>query len=143
MNKYVKITFLGILFSLFLIIRAYGKVVFYDPLAVYFKNDYLHTSLPKIDTWHLLMHMLYRYILNSLVSLGIIWVVFQKKEYLKFSIVFFTIAFIILIAAFVFLLRNNFADGYLLPFYVRRFIIHPLFLLLLLPAFYYQKLSKE
>jgi exosortase F-associated protein len=31
----------------------------------------------------------------------------------------------------------------LLPYYIRRFIIHPLFLLLLLPAFYYQNLSKN
>jgi exosortase F-associated protein len=61
----------------------------------------------------------------------------------KFSVVFFILAFVILIIAFAFLIRGSLESGYLLPFYIRRFIIHPLFLLLLLPAFYYQQLSKE
>ena len=54
-----------------------------------------------------------------------------------------SVAFVILITVFVILIKNNFESGYLLPFYIRRFIIHPLFLLILLPAFYYQKLSNR
>jgi exosortase F-associated protein len=68
---------------------------------------------------------------------------FERKDYLTFSGFFLMLAFMILIIVFVLLLRDDFESGYLLPFYIRRFIIHPLFLLLLLPAFYYQKLSKR
>jgi exosortase F-associated protein len=99
--------------------------------------------MPQINIWHLIVDMLFRYVLNSLVSLGVIWVLFERKDYLKFTGFFLMLAFMILIIVFVILLKGQFESGYLLPFYVRRFIIHPIFLLLLLPAFYYQKLSNR
>ncbi|WP_299060068.1 exosortase F system-associated protein [uncultured Polaribacter sp.] len=143
MNTYLKITVASLLFLMFFAVRAFASELFYDPLVVYFKNDYLYKNIENIDIWRLLVHMFYRYFLNSILSLAIIWVLFQRKEYLKFATFFFLIAFVFLIIVFVFLIKNNFETGYLLPFYIRRFIIHPLLLLLLLPAFYYQKLSKE
>jgi exosortase F-associated protein len=47
--------------------------------------------------------------------------------------------FIILVIAFIFILFYNGETNKMGLFYVRRFIIQPLFLLLFLPAFYYQK----
>ena len=143
MNKYIKIVLALILFSLLFVVRAYESQLFYDPLLEYFKNDYLYKYIYNIDIWRLTVDMLFRYSLNSLISLGIIWVFFERKDYLKFSGFFLMLAFMILIVVFVLLLRDDFESGYLLPFYIRRFIIHPIFLLLLLPAFYYQKLSNK
>lgn len=143
MNTYIKIILLVILFMILFAIRGYGNTLFYDPLIAYFKNDYLYMYLPVLETWRLVVNMLFRYTLNSLVTLAVIWVLFERKDYLKFSGFFLMFAFMVLIVAFVMLLKNDFEDGYLLPFYIRRFIIHPLFLLLLLPAFYYQKLSNK
>tara|TARA_B100000767_G_C19696565_1_gene506427 strand:- start:134 stop:565 length:432 start_codon:yes stop_codon:yes gene_type:complete len=143
MNKYIKIVLALILFSLFFVVRAFESQLFYDPLLEYFKNDYLYKPIYDMDVWRLTLNMLFRYALNSLISLGFIWVLFKRKDYLKFSGYFLILAFIVLIVIFVLLLRDNFEGGYLLLFYVRRFIIHPLFILLLLPAFYYQKISNE
>jgi exosortase F-associated protein len=143
MNKYIRIILTLILFSLLFVVRAFESQLFYDPLLEYFKNDYLYKYIYNIDIWRLTVGMLFRYTLNSLISLGLIWVMFQRKDYLKFSGFFLMLAFMILIVVFVLLLRDDFESGYLLPFYIRRFIIHPLFLLLLLPAFYYQKLSNR
>ena len=143
MNKYIRIVLAIILFSLLFVVRAFESQLFYDPLLEYFKNDYLYKYSYNIDVWRLTVDMLFRYSLNSLISLGVIWVMFERKDYLKFSGFFLMLAFMILIIVFVLLLRDDFKSGYLFPFYIRRFIIHPLFLLLLLPAFYYQKLSKR
>ncbi|ARV06690.1 exosortase F system-associated protein [Polaribacter sp. SA4-10] len=143
MNSYIKIGLLSILFLLLFVIRGYEAELFYDPLIVYFQNDYLYTKMPEISVWHLVVDMLYRYVLNSLISIGIIWVIFERKDYIKFTGFFLMLASMILIVVFVFLIRDQFESGYLLPFYIRRFIVHPLFLLLLLPAFYYQKLSNR
>ncbi len=143
MNKYLKIIFTTILFLAFFFIRAFDTQLFYDPLIDYFKNDYLYKYIYNIDIWRLTVNMFFRYSINSLISLGIIWVLFERKDYLKFSGFFLMLAFIILIVVFVTLLKDDFESGYLLPFYIRRFIIHPIFLLLLLPAFYYQKLSNR
>ena len=143
MNKYLKIALTFVLFLLFFVVRLVASKLFYDPLIEYFKNDYLYKSVNNIDVWRLLINMFYRYVLNSAISLGLIWVLFQRKDYLKFSSYFLIFAFIFLIIFFAFLVKNNFESGYLLPFYIRRFIIHPIFLLVLLPAFYYQKLSNK
>ena len=143
MSKFVRILLIVILFLLLFAIRGFASEMFYDPLIEYFKNEYLYANMPKINNWYLIIDMFYRYILNSLISLGIIWLVFKRKDYVKFSGFFLMLAFMILIVVFVLLLKDEFKSGYLLPFYIRRFIIHPLFLILLLPMFYFQKLSKR
>ena len=143
MNKYLKIVIVFILFILLFLVRALESKLFYDPLIEYFKNDYLYTSIKDVDVSKLLVNMFFRFTINSLLSLGVIWFLFLRKDLLKFSAIFLAIAFLVLIIIFAFLIQNDFKTGYLLPFYIRRFIIHPIFLLLLLPAFYYQKLSKK
>ena len=132
-----------LLVSLLFVIRAFESDLFYDPLIVYFQNDYLYTKMPEVDLWKLVVDVLFRYTLNSLITIGVIQLVFEKKRFVKFTGFFLMLAFMLLIVVFIFLVRNEFEQGYLFPFYVRRFLIHPLFLLLLLPAFYYQKLNKN
>lgn len=143
MNKYLKIVFLLIAFLFLFLIRGFSKELFYDPLIVYFKNDYLYGNIPEIDSLRLIKDMCFRYFLNSIISIAIIWLLFLRKDYVKFTVYFYAIAFVMLITTFAFLLKDQFESGYLLPFYIRRFIIHPLFLLILLPAFYFQKLSNK
>jgi len=139
MKYLVKIVFSLIFMCLLFLIRAFETTLFYDPLIDYFQNDYLHQKIDDIDSWRLLVNLFCRYLLNSTISLGLIWVLFKRQDYVKFSGVFFVLAFVILIIAFLFLLKDNFQGGYLLLFYVRRFIIHPLFLLLLVPLFFLSK----
>mgnify|MGYP005620209945 CR=1 FL=1 len=143
MKSYKKILLSIFLSLLFFIIRAYETFFFYDPLIAYFKNDYLYKYIENIDLWRLTLNMLFRYLLNSTISLGLIWVLFERKDYFKFSLFFFVFAITPLVLGFNFLIKDGLEGGYLLVFYTRRFIIHPIFLLLLLPAFYYQNLSKN
>jgi exosortase F-associated protein len=143
MKKILRILAIILLFSLLFLVRAFEADLFYDPLIIYFQNDYLYQQIPDIDSWRLIVNMLWRYILNSFISLGIIYLVFRKKNFVKFSAFFLMVAFMILIFFYGILLRTNFEDGYLFPFYIRRFIIHPVFLFLLLPAFYIQKKQKK
>ena len=143
MNKYVKIILISTLVLLLFLVRAFATELFYDPLIAYFQNDYLYSKMPEINLWRLIVNMFFRYVLNALLTLGIIWTLFERKDYLKFTGFFLMLAFIILIVFFVLLIRDKFEFGYLLPFYIRRFIIQPLFLLIILPAFYYQKLSNR
>ena len=143
MYKIINVMFASLLFALLFLVRAFEADLFYDPLIKYFQNDYLYTQIPTINRWQLVVDLLLRYSLNSLISLAVIYVLFKSKDYVKFAGFFLMFIFIILIIFFVILLRDNFENGYILPFYIRRFIIHPILLFLLLPAFYYQKLSKK
>jgi exosortase F-associated protein len=137
-NRIIKIGLIGLLFVALIAVR-YFESFFYDPLQTYFEYNYLHHSLPEINKAKLFLHIFIRYTLNSFISILIIWVAFQKKSYLSFTAYFYTVAFLLLIITFWVTLSTHFKNYYLFGFYVRRFLIHPIFVLLLLPAFYYQR----
>ena len=141
MSRSVRIIITIVLFGLLFLVRAFETHLFYDPLIVYFQNDYLYKSIPEVNSWKLVVDMLFRYTLNSVISIGIIYMIFQKKRYVKFAGFLLMMSFMIMIVIFSLLLRSDFESGYLFPFYIRRFIVHPIFLLILLPAFYYHKRS--
>lgn len=141
MSRSLRIVITFVLFGLLFLVRAYETDLFYDPLILYFQNDYLYKTIPEIDSWHLVVDMLFRYTLNSVVTIGIIYMIFKKKRYVKFAGFLLMFSFMIMIVIFSLLLRADFESGYLFPFYIRRFIVHPVFLLILLPAFYYHKRS--
>ncbi len=142
MKKLRKTILLVFLFGLFFVVRAFQESLFYDPLIAYYQNDYLYTAPPAVDSLKLLVHMGFRYLINTLVSLSILWVLFKNTTILRFSVFFYLFAFFVLIAVFWGLLVTQFSVGYLLPFYVRRFLIHPLFLFIVLPLFYLQLRSQ-
>lgn len=139
MNRFQRIILIAILIGILALIRGVAADFFYDPLIDFFKNDYLNSTLPKLDTLNLFINILIRYSLNSLVSLAIIYLVFLKRDIVIFSIWIFLVGFFVFIIPYFFIITNYNTESYLLLFYVRRFLIQPILLLLLLPAFYYQK----
>ena len=138
MNKIVRIILIGILFLLLILVRAFAPQLFYDPLTEYFKNDYLHKAIPEFDIFKLFSNLFLRYLLNTLISIGIIYLFYKSKRYLTFSVLFYSVAFLILSLLLYIILNTDFTSSHLPLFYTRRFLIHPIFVLILLPAFYYQ-----
>ena len=143
MKKFLKYSVVFFLFVLLVLVRAFEADLFYDPLIEYFKNSYLYQEIPEINTWKLIGDISFRYVLNALISLAIIYVIFKKNRYLKFAGYFYLVAFLLLILIFTLLLQDDFKSGYLFPFYIRRFLIHPLFILILLPTFFYQRIQSK
>jgi exosortase F-associated protein len=145
MKRSVRFILLVVLFSLFFLVRGFSAKLFYDPFIDFFKNDYLAEGVfPDYKTSRLFIDILFRYLLNTVVSLGAIYVFFQKKALVFFSIKLYSILFLVLMFIYFLLLKTEFSSGYLLAFYVRRMLIHPVILIILLPAFYFQyKLKKN
>lgn len=132
-------TFLGLLLVLLLaLIREFETQLFYDPFLPFFKNDFTNMPLPSYDPFQLFFGLLFRFGLNSLLSLALLYVFFEDKAMVKFSGVLFVAFFVLLIVALFWLLSFQ-NPNYLLLFYVRRFLIQPIFILLFIPGFYYQK----
>lgn len=143
MRKSVRIGLIMMLFLMLILIRALVQPYFYDPLLDYFKHDYLNASIPELNFGAYFLNIFYRYFLNTVISLAIIYLVFNDKKALYFSIKFYILLFVVLSLMLFILLKFNVTQGYLLTFYVRRFLIQPLFVFLLLPAFYYQRLFEK
>jgi exosortase F-associated protein len=135
--------FLGLLLVLGLVlIRAFESVLFYDPFLSYFKGDYQVMPFPEYNSFYLLLGLLYRYSLNSVLSLGLIFLIFKKMHLIKFTVFLYLFFFIVLIVLFFILLNYYGAHSSWLLFYIRRFLIQPIFGLLFIPALYYQMLNK-
>jgi len=143
MNKVVRWILIGALFLLLIAIRGFIAPHFYDPLNDYFKSDFLNKPIPTIEYCNYFLNLFLRYCLNSLVSLAIIHLIFQHKKTLIFSFKFFVLAFLLLSIYLFAILKFQITDGYILIFYVRRFLIQPLFVFILIPAFYYQKIQNK
>ena len=83
-----------------------------------------------------------RFLLNTIISLTILYVAFRNWSIIKFASLIFTAFFVVLFPLFVYLMQNVTPDDYLAAFYVRRFLAHPVLILILLPAFFYYRLQK-
>ncbi len=140
MKRKFQILLIVLLFTLLIAVRVFVQPYFYDPLIEYFKNDYLHTEIPNLDFSKFFLNVFYRYTLNTIISLVIIYLFFNNLKIVFFSIKFYIIAFVIFSLSLFVFLKLDF--DYKLVFYTRRFLIQPLFVFLLLPAFYYQQLKK-
>ncbi|CAC9974005.1 exosortase F system-associated membrane protein [Flavobacterium panici] len=119
------------------IIRAFENRLFYDPFLDYFEKDFNNIQLPQVDSLKLFLNLLLRFVLNTALSLILIYTLFRDKGILIFSSILYAFFSVVLFAMF-FIIVEYFPEKSWLLFYVRRFIIQPIFVLLFIPAFYYQ-----
>lgn len=143
MNKKVKWIVVALLVICLALVRAFEDRLFYDPFSAYFKNDYLNLEFPDFETWRLFASMTLRYLLNTVFSLAIIQVLFEDFPLTQFAAVLYAVFFTILICAFFAIINWGEEHQHFVLFYVRRFLIQPLLVLLFVPAFYYQRLKSQ
>lgn len=135
--------FLIAFFLLLLIgVRAFEHQLFYDPFLLFFKSNYQNQALPEFNGLKLFVGLFFRYGWNAFFSLVIIYLLFKDKKMLIFSVWLYVFFFIFLCSIFFGMLIFKEHPNYLVLFYVRRFLIQPLFLVLFVPAFYYQRKTK-
>lgn len=136
-----KIDFVQTIFLVALLasVRAFEQDLFYDPFLEYFRRDYLYKAFPDYNSVQLYLNLIFRYILNSAISLLILKVLFHKKAYIKLAAVLYLASLILLLIAFWVAVNYSDYSNYQYLFYIRRFLIQPLLLILFIPAFYYQK----
>lgn len=119
-------------------IRTFESQLFYDPFLDYFESDFKNFPFPEVDVLKLFCGLFFRYFLNTIFSLILIYALFLDQEILKFS-TFMYVFFLVLLFGMFFIILNYLPKANWLLFYVRRFIIQPIFVLLFIPAFCYQQ----
>lgn len=126
---------------LLVLIRAFENQLFYDPFLDFFKRDFTNLKLPNFNSTQLFLGLLFRYTLNTAISIGIIYVFFKDMTMIKFAFVLYYFFFMILIAAFFFVIYLAKENSNWVLFYVRRFLIQPIFVLLFVPGFLLSKVK--
>ncbi len=104
MNKVIKIGLVLFLTMLLILIRFFESNLFYDPLYLYFKSDYSNLPISEIETLRFAGNITLRYVMNTTISLVILWVLFKSRSIIKLSSILYFVFFIILLSIFCFLL---------------------------------------
>ena len=77
----------GVFLLLLLIaIRAFENTIFYDPFLVYFKSGYSNLPLPQTNPIKLFLSLGFRFYLNSMISLALLYVIFKDNKIINFLI---------------------------------------------------------
>ena len=139
LNNKTKVFILGSLVLFLALIRIVEKSLFYDPYLDYFKSDFINLTLPIVDKLKLFLNLLFRYSLNTIVSIAFIQIAFKDINFSKFVSALYVLLFIVLIIVFYFVLAFYAEENKMTLFYIRRFLIQPLFLLLFIPGYLIQK----
>ena len=129
----------GVLIFALILVRAFETKLFYDPFIEFFHGEIQNKPLPNYDGFKLFFGLFFRYLINSLITISIIYFLFKETSIVKLSSFLLLVFFGVLISALFLILNFSSQPDYLYVFYIRRFLIQPLFLILFVPAFYYQR----
>lgn len=139
LNNKFRLFILGSLVLFLALIRIVEESLFYDPYLDYFKSDFINLPLPIVNKLHLFLSLLFRYSLNTIVSIAFIQIAFKDINFTKFVSALYVFLFIVLIVVFYFVIAFYEEENKMTLFYIRRFLIQPLFLLLFIPGYLIQK----
>lgn len=120
-------------------VRILEDQIFYDPFLNYFHEANKSISFPEFEWGKLIISHVFRFLLNLFFSCIIIHFLFKNKDWTIQGAILITIIFVITFPIYLFCISDRFDIGYLFSFYMRRFVIQPLIILLIIPLFYYRK----
>lgn len=103
------------------------------------QTDFIKWSSHAGVIQNFLINKTIRYFLNDLFMIGLIYAIFNKRNYVVFAF-YVQIAGVILFLIPYFIIKLNYPgyNGPLISF-LHRLIVNPLLMLLLIPAFFYQE----
>lgn len=120
-------------------VRFLEDKIFYDPFLEFFKGDYKVAQVPDFVWGKLMLSHFFRFTLNLVFSAIVVHFMFLNKKWTMQAVVLIAVAFVFFFPIYLWCLYNKMEIGYLFTFSVRRFVIQPIILLLIIPIFYYRK----
>ncbi len=129
----VRITFSVVLLTLLVAVRLFEREWFPEPLLDFFgSQDYLTKALPHLsapDWWSMFL----RFTLNGIFSLALLFLWTDDRRMRRFLVKFYVLAGVVLFVLLGLAVAFYRPGQYHLLFYVRRLIIQPVFLFVLIP----------
>lgn len=92
--------------------------------------------------WMLVLNKLLRYVVNDMAALALLWVLFQRRDFLQLAFWVLLFGLVVLLPIY-FVGYFYFADALGITLsYLHRLVMNPTLMMLLIPLFYYQKLEE-
>lgn len=124
-------------------VRFMEDKIFYDPFLNYFHEANKQLAPPEFIWGRLVMSYIFRFLLNLFFSAIVVHSIFKDTSYTAQAAVMMLIVFAVAFPLYLYCIYTKFETGYLFSFYMRRFVIQPLILLLIIPIFYYRKYTMK
>ena len=137
--KLLKWLLVGLAIFGLIAVRMVEGELFYDPFQNFFHLANKQAPFPEFNWLPLILNYLFRFTLNLLLSAAVVYFIFKNKQWTLQAVVLMLIVFAITFPIYLYCIQTQFEVGYLFSFYMRRFVIQPLILLLIIPLFYYRK----
>lgn len=119
-------------------VRVAEEYLFYDPFLLYFKESSIRMPFPDFNWSHLVLNHIYRFLLNLIFSSAVMYALFSNRQWMFQAVFLMLIIFAVTFSLYLYSLHIEFRLGELFSFYMRRFVIHPVSLLILVSIFYYR-----
>ncbi len=139
----IRIIGVMLLILVLILIRYFQKELFYDPFLEYFANDFSGKTYPSYDSFRLYSNVIFRYALNSTISVLIIALLFWKKYITVASIQVYAIVGLVFLILYIGMIESHMSMGEKITFYIRRVLIQPFLLLILIPIFFVSEHEKK
>ena len=120
-------------------VRFLEDKIFYDPFLEFFKADYKVAQVPDFIWGKLMLNHFFRFALNLIFSAIVVHFMFLNKKWTIQAVFLMAVAFLFFFPIYLWCLYSKMEIGSLFTFSVRRFVIQPIILLLIIPIFYYRK----
>ena len=120
-------------------VRFLEDKIFYDPFLEFFKAEYKVAQVPDFIWGKLILSHFFRFALNLIFSAIVVHFMFLNKKWTIQAVFLMSVAFLFFFPIYLWCLYSKMEIGYLFTFSVRRFVIQPIILLLIIPIFYYRK----
>lgn len=120
-------------------IRAVEDKIFYDPFLEYFHEANKKADFPDFEWGKLIFNYIFRFLLNLIFSVIAVHFIFKRKAWTIQAAILMILVFAVTFPIYLYCISTKFEIGYLFSFYMRRFVIQPLVLLLIIPMFYYRQ----
>lgn len=96
-----------------------------------------------LTTMQFVFNKCFRYIFNDLAGIGLIYAIFNEKRYARFAFLVMVFGFFVLLPIYLFLSLNFYQDLTVILHYYHRLVVNPTLLMLLIPAFFYQRSMEQ
>lgn len=118
-------------------VRYWETTLFYDPFLAYFKGK--TEGIPSFEWKPLIVSHLFRFFLNFIFSLAIIHFFFLNRQWTIQAGMVILALFFIIFPFYLYSIANELYFGELFTFYLRRMVIQPVMVLIMVPVFFYLK----
>ena len=135
MNKY-RVFGMILCFLLFAIYRHF-EGVFYDPIVGFFSSSSNSLGNLTYDFSLYTLSLISRYLVNAALTILAVYIWFRSKKYTTYTLDTLLVVGVLVIPLFLSQVYFDFPFGKMFAFYLRRIIVYPIVLLLLLAVFYF------